>query len=346
MAFAEPVCHIVTPVGNLGYGFDNNGLQTLLRNLTTSTTPTVMIFNSFREENGHETKGMPVGLRASYLRDVQKLLRCVSSRRVPLIINVAPVEARGGHLDTIAEMVEETARSRYVQWRATGRDKTDNQASPQNLKVEKIEKCQLKSLPSPIDGSPEPERCITPRTIGGVVETFFEKIDATQDLDVLLSTSPSRLVPFMAFTSHCLKNLQLPSEQCSASAARVKGGVLHMAKLLEQGGVCCAPKCAGAVGTLYSDGSFEVAPVGAKSRCTSISVSSYILQSPSRLDVPELGGKLDLTQISYEQLEDCRSVRVQGSLILKAMESEQRMRERLERPYRAVYLGRITDGKT
>lgn len=127
----------------------------------------------------------------------------------------------------------------------------------------------------------------------------------------------------------------------------MRGTVLHLAKILEEGGVSAMPRCAGAAGTLFSDGSLEVTPVGSRSQCSSISLASYILQPKSRLSVPEVGGALDLRQASYQTLEDNRTVRVRGSTLRRVAESERWFEAQAfaERPYRSLYVGRITDGK-
>lgn len=116
MSSTEPICHIITPVGNLGYGFDNNGLHTLLRQLGASATPTALILNSSPEATrvpGGSSGGIPAGLRASYLRDVRKLLRCVGSYRIPLILNALFADGRDDQFRTMSEIVAGAAEGRY-----------------------------------------------------------------------------------------------------------------------------------------------------------------------------------------------------------------------------------------
>lgn len=165
-------------------------------------------------------------------------------------------------------------------------------------------------------GDAEPTRVkrqTSPPTFGHVVKTYLETAEATPHYDILPGASPSKFVPFIAFASLCLKNTRTPLNPHPAWAASMKGSILHMSKILEGGGVCAAPKCPGAVGTLYNDGSFDICPVSPKSWCPSISVATCILQFASTLFIPELGGKLDLTQASYKQLQDDRTVKVQNS---------------------------------
>lgn len=117
MASAEPICHVVTPVSNLGYGYDNNELHALLQRLAADPTPTALVLNICLEGpgGGAEAGGsLPAGLRASYLRDVRKLLRSVSTFRIPLILNAISINERDDHFNTIAKMVREAEAERYV----------------------------------------------------------------------------------------------------------------------------------------------------------------------------------------------------------------------------------------
>ncbi|KAK4505744.1 hypothetical protein PRZ48_003709 [Zasmidium cellare] len=332
MASAESICHIITPVSNLGYGFDNIGVNNLLRQLAANRTPTAIVLNSHFDETGSAaggSVGLPVGHRASCLRDVRRLLRCVGTHGVPLILNAVSTNAPQDHLDLVAEMVREAA--------------TQNSQSLKMVKVDSSEEQRSPSHGTVAQGTSSTgvQRSASPRTIGNIVQAFLEKAEARPDFEVLLSSSRCRLMPFMAFTSLCLKNTL---DQIQAQAASMRGGVLHLAKILEEGGVSAIPRCAGAIGTLFSDGSFEVSPVGSRSQCSSISVASHILQPKSRLSVPEVGGALDLRQASYQTLEN-RTVRVRGTMLRRVSESERwfEAQARLQRPYRSVYLGRITD---
>lgn len=117
MASAEPVCHIITPVSNLGYGFDNIGVNHLLRQLAASGRPTAMILSSLFEQAGSGAAmrvGLPQGHRASCLRDIRRLLRCVGTHGVPLTLNSVSTNAPEDHLDLVAEMVQEAATQKYI----------------------------------------------------------------------------------------------------------------------------------------------------------------------------------------------------------------------------------------
>lgn len=118
MASVEPICHIVTPVSNLGYGFDNIGVNTLLRQLTANATPTAIILNSQFDDVGsdvqaEETANVIAGHRASCLRDLRRLLRCVGTHGVLLILNAVSTNAAENHLTVVAGIVEEAQTQKY-----------------------------------------------------------------------------------------------------------------------------------------------------------------------------------------------------------------------------------------
>ncbi|KAK9420503.1 hypothetical protein SUNI508_06243 [Seiridium unicorne] len=126
------------------------------------------------------------------------------------------------------------------------------------------------------------------------------------------------------------------------------GAFTHMGKIMECGGQCAQPKSAGAVGTLYPDGEFDIAPLDPKAVCTPLSVAAHTLYGKTRPDILHgPGGHLDLTKSNYEQLSDGRSVKVSGSTFHFSKEAGSPYTLKLEAArvvgYRTVFMGSIRD---
>ncbi|KAK9770759.1 hypothetical protein SCAR479_12550 [Seiridium cardinale] len=126
------------------------------------------------------------------------------------------------------------------------------------------------------------------------------------------------------------------------------GAFTHMGKIMECGGQCAQPKSAGAIGTLYPNGEFDVAPLDPKAVCTPLSVAAHTLYEktrPGTLHGP--GGHLDLMEWNYEQLSDSRSVKISGSTFHFPKEAGSQYTLKLEAArvvrYRTVFMVSIRD---
>lgn len=114
MTDPSPICQIVTPVGMLGYGFDENATTNELAQLTQNGTPTALILDSGSTDSGPGKLafGSMTCPRSSYASDLTKLLALVHKFRVPLIFSSAGGDGTDEHVQTMLDIIEEiTARA-------------------------------------------------------------------------------------------------------------------------------------------------------------------------------------------------------------------------------------------
>ena len=99
---------------------------------------------------------------------------------------------------------------------------------------------------------------------------------------------------------------------------RARGPAVHLGKILECGAIAATPGSGSDCLFGYLDGdSFEVEPLNPERRCTVTSVAAHTLYEKSDpLTLPGPGGRLDLRQTSFEQVEPGR-VRVSGSCFVR-----------------------------
>lgn len=105
----QPVCHIVTPVGMLGYGLNSESTAEALASLTSKNIPTALILDSGSTDSGPYRLatgnfGVP---RSSYVRDLRKLLTLRKSFGVPLIISSAGGDGSDEHVRELLKIVRE-----------------------------------------------------------------------------------------------------------------------------------------------------------------------------------------------------------------------------------------------
>ena len=182
------------------------------------------------------------------------------------------------------------------------------------------------------------------------VEPYYAAMEEVPDYNVILGGQSYDPVPYFAFATSCLKRSNPQYEQDEAFWEQAEGSIMHLGKLMECGAVCADPKSAGAVGTVYADGSFDIVPTDARARCTPTSVAAHTIYEKTRPDIlPGPGGWLDVTRAKYRQLEDGRTVRVSGGLFKRSVEHGKPYQIKLEGArsmgYRSTYMGSIKDRK-
>jgi hypothetical protein len=128
-----------------------------------------------------------------------------------------------------------------------------------------------------------------PRTLTLILDAML----ANPDFDVLITGRAYDPAPYIAYAAFASESSL--EDTAGLSVQRLWGGFTPMGKILECGGVCAVPKSHGAMATVYQDGTFDVAPLDPKSRCTRISVAAHTLYEKSRPDILHgPGGYLDL----------------------------------------------------
>jgi hypothetical protein len=171
-------------------------------------------------------------------------------------------------------------------------------------------------------------------------------MNAHPDFDILIAGrayDPSPYVAFCAFSA-----LRESSGVFSSLEPTTLGGFTHMGKLMECGGSCATPKSPSSMATVYADGSFDIRPLAAKSRCTPTSVAAHALYEKSRPDILHgPGGYLDLNTAIYKPLSDGITVRTYGSRFVSSRSQSLPYTIKFEAArvagYRSVFMGSFCD---
>ena len=105
----KPICQIITPVGMLGYGFDEALTHYELSRLVPTGIPTAIILDSGSTDSGPQklALGSMSCPRSAYVKDLAKLLRLVHTFRVPLIFGSAGGDGTDEHVKAMGEIIEE-----------------------------------------------------------------------------------------------------------------------------------------------------------------------------------------------------------------------------------------------
>lgn len=105
----KPICQIITPVGMLGYGFDEKLIHQELTRLTSNGVPIAMIMDSGSTDSGPQklALGSMSCPRSAYAQDLTKLLRLVHTFQVPLIFSSAGGDGTDEHVQIMQDIIRE-----------------------------------------------------------------------------------------------------------------------------------------------------------------------------------------------------------------------------------------------
>ncbi|KAK7977737.1 hypothetical protein PG988_005227 [Apiospora saccharicola] len=347
---ATPACHVVTPVGMMGYGFDEKLTETALESLVPTGTPTALILDSGSTDSGPEklALGITTCPRSSYYRDLSKLLKLVYKFRVPLIFSSAGGDGSDAHVKEISQMIGEIVSedgNEHYRFKVlaifAGVDKA--------IVLDRLRKGSItgcgKFVPPLTEDDIENATTIVSQ-LGP--EPFMEAMSAEPDFDIIIGGRAYDPATYVAYAAHAMKAQLANTGPDPEEKARLFGASQHMGKIMECGGLCSEPKSHGAVATLFDNGTFDIVPTLPTSICTPLSVAAHTLYEKSRPDLlygP--GGWLDLTKSTYEQGADGRTVRVSGSTFHFSEDYQLPYQLKLEAAtvvgYRSMYMGTIRD---
>ncbi|KAI0391906.1 hypothetical protein F5Y17DRAFT_385581 [Xylariaceae sp. FL0594] len=350
----DPICHIVTPIGMLGYGLDELATRASLASLVPTGVPTALILDSGSTDSGPSklALGDMSCHRTAYVRDLSKLLMLVHDFGVPLVFSSAGGAGTDEHVDEMMAIIQEIASEKgneHYDIRAiaiySGIDKS---TVLERLNAGEISGCGSCVPPLTEDDVTEC-RCVVAQ-MGP--EPFLDAMRANPDFNVIVGGRAYDPSPYIAYAAHVsgasLDYDHDDEEQLLLRHRQVVGGFTHMGKIMECGGVCAVPKSQGAIATVYRNGTFDISPLDAKARCTPISVAAHTLYEKSRPDMlfgP--GGYLDLNTADYEQLPDGRTVRAHGGTFHWTGETGAPYQVKLEAAksvgFRTMYMGSIKD---
>lgn len=113
MTIREPLCHIVTPIGMLGYGFCCPDLEKGLEIALQSGSPTAIILDSGSTDSGPAklALGSMTCPRSAYERDLRQLIRAVKKYCVPLLISSAGGDGSDAHVKEFLDIIREILES-------------------------------------------------------------------------------------------------------------------------------------------------------------------------------------------------------------------------------------------
>ncbi|KAH7118594.1 hypothetical protein B0J13DRAFT_513606 [Dactylonectria estremocensis] len=345
---SEPICHIVAPVGMLGYGFDEVLTAHELAKLVPSGIPTAIILDSGSTDSGPEklALGTTTCPRTAYMKDLAKMMKLIHTFRVPLIFGSAGGDGTDEHVKLMGEIIAEIAAEKenrnYCIKAISIFSDIKKETILERLQAGRVQGCgpNVPPLtPTDVEASPRVVAQIGP-------EPFIDAMEAHPDFNVIIGGRAYDPAPFAAFASFQLKRQH--SNISSADIQARYGGFLHMGKIMECGGQCSTPKSPGAVATVYPSGVFDIRPMSPGSRCTPFSVAAHALYENARPDVLRgPGGALHLEDTNYEQLEDGRTVRVSGSQYRSSKAQGLPHQFKLEAArvtgYRSMFMGGIRD---
>ncbi|XDG08102.1 hypothetical protein ABKA04_007717 [Annulohypoxylon sp. FPYF3050] len=347
-ASSTPLCHIITPVGMLGYGLREDETTAALRFYVATGIPTAMILDSGSTDSGpdrlaQKKMGCP---RTSYVRDLRKLLKLVHQFHVPLIFSSAGGDGIDEHVREIVEVIEEISAEAgnegYSFKTVAIFSNIDKAVVRERLNEGKISGCGA-CVPPLTEEDIESSSCVVAQ-MGP--EPFIDAMKATPDFDIIVGGRAYDPAPYVAYCSY-LSGLNLDNWS-SPEVQRQFGGFTHMGKILECGGTCAEPKSHGAIATVFKDGGFTISPLTPTARCTPVSVAAHTMYEKSRPDILHgPGGYFDLNAATYEQLPDQRSIKVHGSMFHFSKESGLPYQIKLEAGsiigYRSMFMGSFRD---
>jgi len=120
------------------------------------------------------------------------------------------------------------------------------------------------------------------------------------------------------------------------------GPAWHCGKIMECGGICAVPKGRSMLATVRK-GHFDLVPLNLAERCTPLSVAAHTLYEKTRPDIlPGPGGELHLEKARYTQLEDGRTVRVDGAEFVPKP-YEVKLEAARIMGYRTIFIGGVRD---
>ncbi|CAM1505999.1 Fc.00g116360.m01.CDS01 [Cosmosporella sp. VM-42] len=344
----QPLCSIVTPVGMLGYGFDDTELNRGLELSQRMEMPTAIILDSGSTDSGPSklALGSMTCPRSSYVRDLRKLLQVVTASRIPLIISSAGGDGSDRHVDEFLGIITEIL-SDPCGLNAQLKVITIYSEVDRSVVITKLEGGKVSGCGPSVPRLTMNDLESTPTIVGQIgPEPFLQVMVAHPDFDIIIGGRAYDPAPYVAFSAfQVMKHQYCP---IISLPPNVLGGFTHMGKIMECGGLCATPKSKSSIATIYRNGTFDVRPLAAGSKCTTTSVAAHALYEKSRPDkLYGPGGCLCLASSTYSALPDGVSVRVRGSVFIPSQQENNKYTIKLEGAkvigYRTIFMGSFGD---
>ena len=288
---------IFTPIGCVGYGYSTP----IFWNTIEKYNIDAIICDSGSTDSGPQklALGSSTVPRESYEADLEPMVAAAHQYHVPTIIGSAGGDGSNDHVDMFVDIIDEIVSSRGYR----------------SLKVLKIHAeipkqvvaTALNSTPSRISPCGSGVAPLVQQDVSDAtrvvaqmgMQPILDAMHANPDFDMIICGRAYDPAPYAAFSYY--------------NGFTDLGIMYHMGKIMECGAQCSVPKSREALVTVRKT-SFDVTPLDPNARCTALSVAAHTLYEKSRPDKhygPD--GMLNLTNSTYTELADGRSVRVSGS---------------------------------
>uniref|UniRef100_A0A0B7K8D5 Caib baif family enzyme n=1 Tax=Bionectria ochroleuca TaxID=29856 RepID=A0A0B7K8D5_BIOOC len=351
-AMQEPsaLCHIVTPVGCLGYGLDEDVCDAELARLRQeSDTPIAIILDAGSTDSGPArlALGQMAAPRSNYARDLTKLLRLCNKYNTPLLFSSAGGDGADDHVNEMTKVISEVVEQSKEKYQT--KIITIKTEVPKNLIKERLSGGKVTGCGPAVPTLTERDVEDAVRIVAQVgAEPFLDAMFADPDFNVIVGGRAYDPSPFVAYCSYVTMKSASGKVPLETLPESVLGGFFHMGKIMECGAQCATPKTRAARSTVYDDGTFDVTPLEKGVQCTPLAVAAHTLYEKSRPDLlygP--GGCLDLSNTSYEALADQKTVRCRGATFKPIRLTGNNYNVKLEGAkvagYRSMFIGAYHD---
>ncbi|MGE0801092.1 MAG: acyclic terpene utilization AtuA family protein [Lautropia sp.] len=255
-------------------------------------------------------------------RDLALVLGAARQLDVPLLIGTAGTAGAGPHLEATLTMIRDIAREQSLHFRmATIRA----DVAPERV-VRALEQGELKALGAPLSVTADDIRACT-QLVGQMGCAPFRQA-LEHDPDVIVAGRSCDTAVFAAIP-----------QRLGFSMA----DVMHMAKIIECGSVCCVPGGRDSIlGTIDETG-FELESMNPDRRATPLSIAAHSLyEQANPLSFTEPDGTLDVTAARYHAIDD-RRTRVAGAIWRPAARTTIKIEGSAPVGYRTVLLAGSAD---
>ncbi|PYI11229.1 hypothetical protein BO78DRAFT_393215 [Aspergillus sclerotiicarbonarius CBS 121057] len=317
---------ILTPVGMLGYGFDEALFWSAV-----SDGVDAIICDSGSTDSGPArlALGTMSGSREGYTAELEKFLLAAHHFHVPVLIGSAGGDGANDHVDIFVDIINEIVTRLHLRpmkvvkiYAEVSKDIVQSE-----LDAGRITPCG-DAVPELQQNDVEDASRIVAQ-MG--IEPYLKAMEEHPDFDVIIGGRSYDPAPYAAFCVHKgFPNLDI---------------AWHMGKIMECGALCAKPKSREALAIVRHD-SFDLRPLNPSSRCTAVSVAAHSLYEKTRPDIlfgP--GGSLYLQDTTYEELPDNRTVRVRGAKFVPLEQGQYtvKLEAARTRGYHSCFFGGFTD---
>lgn len=177
-------------------------------------------------------------------------------------------------------------------------------------------------------------------------EPYLQAMFENPDFDIIIGGRSYDPSPYIAYAAY--NALQKKPGNMYDLGKDVLGSFTHMGKIMECGGHCATPKSNGAIANIYKNATFDLTPMDPLAKCIPRSVAAHSLYEKPRPDILHgPGGYMNLSNCTFEQLADGRTVRVRGAIFEESRANGEKYTVKLEAArvtgFRTLFMGSFSD---